>query len=114
LRHSGLRMSPTRARPVPFCRHGFLPLPLTAARFFVAWVPRRAAAFARTTDSQMSSLLTRPPKTSSRTSKAPTFSLLLFTTSSCISSSQLFLAFLRLLHLRHLDTLRRRCFAHEN
>ena len=35
LRQSGLRISPTRARPVPFWRHGFLPLPLTADRFLV-------------------------------------------------------------------------------
>ena len=40
-RHSGVRIDPTCARPVPFCRHGFLPLPLTSARFFVACVPRR-------------------------------------------------------------------------
>ena len=67
-RHSGLRIEPTRARPVPFCRHGFLPLPLTSARFFVACVPRRSAAFACTTDSQIRSVFTRPPNTSSLTS----------------------------------------------
>src|SRR5713226_335657 len=98
-------MSPTRARPVPFCRHGFLPLPLTSARFFVMWVPRRSAAFARTTDSQMSSPLTRPPNTSSRTSIAPTFSLLSLTTSSCMAA--LLLSLLGLLDLRDLDPLRR-------
>src|SRR5437867_4704142 len=86
-------MSPTRARPVPFCRHGFLPLPLTSARFFVACVPRRTAAFAQTTDSQIRSAFTRPPNTSSRRSTAPTFSFWLFTTSSCIANlSRSFLA----------------------
>src|SRR5438132_11964583 len=103
-------MSPTRARPVPFCRHGFLPLPLTSARFFVMWVPRRSAALARTTDSQMRSPLTRPPNTSSRTSMAPTFSLLSLTTSSCM----LLLSLLGLLDLRDLDPLRRRGFADDH
>jgi hypothetical protein len=69
---------------VPFWRHGFLPLPLTSARFLVACVPRRSAAFARTTDSHIRSVLTRPPNTSSRTSTAPTFSFWLFTMSSCM------------------------------
>jgi len=32
-RHSGVRISPTRARPVPFCRQGLRPEPLTSARF---------------------------------------------------------------------------------
>ena len=81
LRQSGLRISPTRARPVPFCRHGFLPLPLTAARFFVACVPRRSEAFSCTTASQISSDFTRPPNTASFSSTAPTVSLLPLTMS---------------------------------
>src|SRR6185437_10692566 len=93
LRHSGLRISPTRARPVPFCRHGFLPLPLTSARFFVMCVPRRSAAFACTTDSHTRSPFTRPPNTSSRTSTAPTFWFSLLTTSSCIKNSVSLLGF---------------------
>src|SRR5213593_3671589 len=75
-------MEPTRARPVPFCRHGFLPLPLTFARFFVLCVPRRAAAFACTTDSHIRSAFTRPPNTSSRSSMLPIFAFSLLTTSS--------------------------------
>src|SRR5690348_8074708 len=35
-RHSGDRMEPTRARPVPFCRHSFFPDPETSLRFLVA------------------------------------------------------------------------------
>src|SRR5690606_11112203 len=35
-RQIGLRIEPTRARPVPFCFHGFLPPPLTRPRVFVA------------------------------------------------------------------------------
>jgi hypothetical protein len=40
----GLRIEPTRARPVPFCFQGFFPLPLTSERFFCAFVPARAPA----------------------------------------------------------------------
>src|SRR5712664_3425700 len=87
LRHSGLRISPTRARPVPFCRHGFLPEPLTADRFFVWCVPRRSAAFSCTTASQMRSVFTRPPKISSFRSRAPTFSLFELTMSIFISAT---------------------------
>jgi hypothetical protein len=39
--HRGDRMEPCRARPVPFCRHGFRPPPETSARVFVEWVPER-------------------------------------------------------------------------
>ncbi len=38
-RHKGLRMLPIRARPVPFWRHSFLPLPLTSPRTLVAGRP---------------------------------------------------------------------------
>ena len=55
-----------------------------APRFFVACVPRRSAAFSRTTDSWIGSVLMRPPNTSSRTSTEPTFSFCAFTTSRVI------------------------------
>jgi hypothetical protein len=41
LRHLGLRMSPVRARPVPFWRQSFLPEPETSARVLVLCVPAR-------------------------------------------------------------------------
>ena len=37
--HNGLRVLPTRARPVPFCFQGFLPPPRTRPRVLVACVP---------------------------------------------------------------------------
>ncbi len=37
------------ARPVPFCRYGFLPPPRTCPRVLVAWVPCLAAACCATT-----------------------------------------------------------------
>src|SRR5438067_11311012 len=40
-RQSELRVEPARARPVPFCRQGFLPPPETSPRDFVLCVPRR-------------------------------------------------------------------------
>src|SRR5437660_2594257 len=47
--HTGERLEPARARPVPFWRHGLAPPPETAPRVFVAAVPRlRAACSART------------------------------------------------------------------
>src|SRR5437867_10726827 len=115
-------MEPTRARPVPFCRHGFLPLPLTFARFFVLCVPRRSAAFACTTDSHIRSAFTRPPKTSSLTSTLPTFLFSLLTISSCICPvpfalcplpDALLLALLGLLDLRDLQLLGRQRLAHD-
>src|SRR5438309_6630876 len=48
-RHSGLEVMPARARPVPFCRQGFLVEWLTAPRSFCARVPRRAFAWNATT-----------------------------------------------------------------
>ena len=77
---------PARARPVPFCFQGLRPLPLTSARFFVIWVPRRSAAFEWITDSQITAPFTRPPKISSLSSSDPTFLLSEFTTSIFISS----------------------------
>src|SRR2546430_265832 len=47
--HSGERLEPARALPVPFWRHGLAPPPETSARVRVAAVPlRRAACSART------------------------------------------------------------------
>ena len=40
--HRGERFDPARARPVPFCRHGFAPPPRTRARVFVEAVPARS------------------------------------------------------------------------
>jgi hypothetical protein len=37
--HKGERFEPARARPVPFCFHGFRPPPLTSLRVFVDTVP---------------------------------------------------------------------------
>ena len=73
---------------MPFCRHGFFPLPLTSARVLVACVPRRSLAFCRVTDSQMRSVFTRPPNTSSRTSTDPTFWFCELTTSTVMVASQ--------------------------
>src|SRR5215208_2947408 len=45
----GARIVPARARPVPFCRHGFARPPATKPRVFAACVPaRRAFSSART------------------------------------------------------------------
>src|ERR1051326_2558655 len=44
-RHSGLEVMPARARPVPFCRHGFLVEWFTAPRSFCARDPMRALAW---------------------------------------------------------------------
>src|SRR5690606_33291137 len=44
-RHSGLEVMPARARPVPFCRHGFFVECFTAPRSFWAREPTRAFAW---------------------------------------------------------------------
>ena len=44
-RHSGLLAWPARARPVPFCAHGFLCDLLMSARPFCLRVPLRAFAW---------------------------------------------------------------------
>ena len=44
-RHSGDWNEPARARPVPFCRHGFLLVPATSPAFLVQAVPMRWAAW---------------------------------------------------------------------
>src|SRR5439155_11594236 len=96
-------------------------------------VPRRFAAFVWTTASQIRSVFTFPPNTSSRTSTAPIFLFSLLTTSSCINSPPpseaqgrsllrppadqgrpLLFALLRFLRLRHLDTLGRNRLSHQH
>ena len=47
--YCGARSEPWRARPVPFCRYGFLPPPRTSPRVLVSCVPCRAAACCATT-----------------------------------------------------------------
>src|SRR5579872_4511699 len=79
-RHRGDRMEPTRARPVPFCRHNFFPEPETSLRFLVAWVPALWAARYCFTASQSRSSFTAP-KISSARSNLPTLSPLRFKTS---------------------------------
>src|SRR5204863_9799248 len=79
-RHSGDRMEPTRARPVPFCFHSFLPAPETSFLFLVACVPARCAERKCLTASQRRSSLI-PPKTSSASSSVPVFLPSRFTTS---------------------------------
>src|SRR5690606_13650211 len=44
-RHSGLELTPARARPVPFWRHGFLVEGRCAPRGFCLRSPRRAFAW---------------------------------------------------------------------
>src|SRR6478736_2546703 len=73
-------MEPTRARPVPFCFHSFLPAPETSFLFLVACVPARCAERKCLTASQRRSSLI-PPKTSSASSSVPVFLPSRFTTS---------------------------------
>ena len=40
-RHSGERIEPVRARPVPFCFQSFLPEPATSCRVFGLLMPHR-------------------------------------------------------------------------
>src|SRR5215470_7924374 len=60
----GARVEPWRARPVPFCRYGFLPPPRTSPRVLVAAVPCRAAASWATTTWWISGTLTLASKIS--------------------------------------------------
>src|SRR5215472_12951812 len=62
--YCGARSEPCLARPVPFCRYGFLPPPRTSPRVFVACVPCRAAASCATTTWCMSGTLTLASKIS--------------------------------------------------
>src|SRR5438876_845977 len=66
--YCGARTEPWRARPVPFCRYGFLPPPRTAPLVLVAWLPCRAAACWATTTWWISGMLTFAPKNSAGSS----------------------------------------------
>src|SRR6202020_1669553 len=57
-------VAPCRARPVPFCRYGFLPPPRTSPRVLVECVPCRAAASCATTTWWISGTLTFASKIS--------------------------------------------------
>src|SRR5687767_4342473 len=63
--HWGARVEPARARPVPFCRHGFDRPPETRARVFAARVPARAAAVSALTTSCTRCGFTSTAKTAS-------------------------------------------------
>src|SRR5262245_27345702 len=78
LRQIGVRISPTRARPVPFCRHGLRPLPETSARVLVLCVPERWLARYCFTASCISPSLIGPPNTASESSSLPTTSFFRF------------------------------------
>src|SRR5205814_402009 len=60
--HWGARTEPARARPVPFWRQGFAPLPETTPRVRVAAVPRRRAACSARTLWCTSACAKRVPK----------------------------------------------------
>src|SRR4051812_31780694 len=65
--HSGDRLEPARARPVPFWRHGLAPPPRTMPRVLVECVPwRRAASSARTDSCTSGSWNSAPNAASSR------------------------------------------------
>src|SRR5438034_4106095 len=66
--HWVARMEPWRARPVPFCFHGFLPPPETSLRPLVSWVPARRAASSFTTAWWSNGMRTGPAKTSADSS----------------------------------------------
>ncbi len=66
--HCVARIEPCRARPVPFCFHGFLPPPETSLLPFVSWVPARRAASSFTTAWWRSGTRTGPAKTSDSSS----------------------------------------------
>src|SRR5688572_24842486 len=70
-RHSGLEVMPARARPVPFCRQGFLVECLTAPRSFCAREPMRALAWKATTIWCTSDSLKSRANTSSVALKVP-------------------------------------------
>src|SRR4029450_13545859 len=66
--HWVARIEPWRARPVPFCFHGFRPPPETSLRPLVSWVPARRAASPFTPLGWRSGTRTGPPKTSADSS----------------------------------------------
>ena len=70
--HSGERIEPARALPVPFCFHGLRPPPETAARFFAAPAPCRLFASCHvTTLWRMSGRAGRPKTSGGRGKEAP-------------------------------------------
>src|SRR5438128_2272996 len=69
--HCVARIEPWRARPVPFCFHGFLPPPETSLRPFVSCVPARRSASSRTTAWCSRGTRISTPKTSALSSTAP-------------------------------------------
>src|SRR5580704_10781318 len=73
--YCGARREPCRARPVPFCRYGFLPPPRTSPRVLVAWVPCRAAASWAVTTWWISGTLTLASKISGGSTAAPDLAL---------------------------------------
>src|SRR5271157_2494945 len=75
-------MLPARALPVPFCRQGFLPPPLTSARLFVECVPRRWLAKYCLTASQSRLWFGVTAKTSSASSSCLTVAPSKFLTST--------------------------------
>src|SRR5256886_1312084 len=91
-RHSGLEVMPARARPVPFCRHGFLVEWLTAPRSFCARVPRRAFAWNATTIWCTSASLKSRANSSSGVLKVPAAPLSFTILSSTARPAQLFFA----------------------
>src|SRR5271169_4831254 len=68
----GERIEPARARPVPFCRHGFFPPPEIKPRVLVDAVPERRLAICIFTASCKSDLSPVRPKTAPATSISPT------------------------------------------
>src|SRR5207247_4629642 len=88
--HSELRMLPARARPVPFCLHGFRPPPETSPRVLVECVPRRWLARYDFTASQSRLWLGGAVNISSASSSSLTVAPSRFFTSSlAIRSDQL-------------------------
>src|SRR5438034_4710215 len=71
--HWVARIEPWRARPVPFCFHGFRPPPDTSLRPLVSCVPARRAASSFTTAWWTSGMRTVSGKTSARRSSDSCF-----------------------------------------
>src|SRR5665213_1510219 len=70
-RNCGDRKLPWRARPVPFCFHGFLVVPWMSLMPLVLWVPARRLASCHWTTRARMSLRTGKPNTSSASSMSP-------------------------------------------
>src|SRR5262245_3764045 len=69
--HIGDRELPDRARPVPFCRQGFLPPPLTHPLGFVAPLPARRTAGWLSTSACSSGSRTGPATSALGTASSP-------------------------------------------